>query len=99
MNTYRSHFNETKYMYFLIKNDKLLERYNEICDKVSNTATKWFDSKAFYNKKYLRTKVKSYDGKIITNFNGDKIPKERSQCICLSVILIDSALITGKSYY
>ena len=31
---------ETNYMSFLIKNNKLLEKYNEICDKVSNIIKK-----------------------------------------------------------
>ena len=31
-----------------------------------------------YNEKYLKTKIKSYEGKISTNFNDDKIPKEGS---------------------
>ena len=29
MSVYRRDFDETKYMYFLIKNDKLSEKYNE----------------------------------------------------------------------
>ena len=52
-----------------------------------------------YNENYLRTKPKSYEGKISTNFHGDKIPKEGYQCICLSVILIESVFGTGKNYY
>ena len=34
-----------------------------------------------------------------TNFQEDKAPKEGSQCICLSVVLIDSVYITGKNCY
>ena len=33
------------------------------------------------------------------NFRNNKIPKEGSQFICLSVILIDSEFKTGKNYY
>ena len=40
MNAYRRDFDETKYMSFLIKNELLLEKYNEICDNVSNTIKK-----------------------------------------------------------
>ena len=35
-----------------------------------------------------KTKIKSYEGKINSNFHPNKNPKESSQCICLSVILI-----------
>ena len=34
MSAYRKDFNETKYISFLIKDDKLLEKYNEIWKKV-----------------------------------------------------------------
>ena len=52
-----------------------------------------------YNEKYLEANVKSYNGKINTNFHNNKILKESSQFICLSVILIDSVFRTGKNYY
>ena len=34
MSAYRRDFDEAKYISFLIKNDELLEKYNEICKKV-----------------------------------------------------------------
>ena len=56
-------------------------------------------SEPVYNEKYLKAKVKSYNQKIKSNFHYNKIPKEGSQFICLSVILIDSAFRTGANYY
>ena len=52
-----------------------------------------------YNEKHLKTKIKSYNGKFIANFQNNEIPKESSKFICLSVILIDSVFRTGKNYY
>ena len=52
-----------------------------------------------FNEKHLKTKIKSDNGKIDTNFYNNKIPKVGSQFICLSEILIESVFITGKSYY
>ena len=43
--------------------------------------------------------MKSYNGKINTNFYNNKIPKKVSWFICLLVILIDSVFRTGKNYY
>ena len=43
--------------------------------------------------------MKSYNKKIIPNFHNNKISKEGSQSICLSVILIDSVFRTAKNYY
>ena len=43
--------------------------------------------------------MKSYNGNVIPNFHNNKISKEGSQSICLSVILIDSVFRTAKNYY
>ena len=51
-------------MYFLNKDDNLLEKYTTIWDKVSGDIKKSFDSEPVYNKNYLNTKVKS---------NGDEV--------------------------
>ena len=45
------------------------------------------------------SKIKSYNGKISTNFHNNKIPKKDSQYFYLSVILINSVFRTGKNYY
>ena len=83
---YRKDFDETDYVCFLIKDDKLLEKNNEIWEKVSNAIKKEFDSNPVYNKKYWSTKIKSYNEKINTSFQNNKIPKEDTSFICLSVI-------------
>ena len=61
--------------------------------KVKNSIKKEIDSEHAENKKYLKSKIKSYNRKIKTNFQNNKIPKEGSQCICLLLILIDSVKI------
>ena len=70
-------------MSFLVQDNKLLEKYNEIREEVSNIIKKGFDGEPVYNDKYLKNKIKSYKGKVNTNFHSDKIPKEGSNCICL----------------
>ena len=100
MSAFRKDIDETQYISsFLIKDDELLEKYNEIWEKVKNSLKKEFDSEPVYNEKYLKTKIKSYNEKINTNFHDNKIPKESSQFICLSVILIASVFRTGKNHY
>ena len=98
MSAYRKDFDETKYVSFLIIDDKLLEKYNELQEKVKNSLKKEFDNERGYKKKYLKAKTKSYYGKIKTNSHDSKIPKERSQFIYLSLILIDAVIKTGKNY-
>ena len=77
----------------------MLEIYNKIWDKVSNSIKKGFDGEPVYNEKYLKAKTKSYDGKVNKNLHSDKIPKDGSHFNRLSVILIESAFRTGKNYY
>ena len=86
-------------MSLLIKDDELLEKYNEICKKVKDSLKREFDSKPVYNKKFLKAKIRYSKRKINTKFQNNKIPKENYQYICLSVILIYSVFRTGKNYY
>ena len=75
MRVYRRDSDETMYMSFLIKDVELLEKYNKIWEKVSNSIKKGFDGEPVCNEKYLKTKIKAYEGKVSTNVHSDKIPK------------------------
>ena len=86
MSAYRRDFGKTKCMSFLIKRKKLLEKYNEVWKKVSNIIKKEFDNKPVYNEKYIKSKIKSYNGKINTHFHNNKIPKEGSMYLSISNI-------------
>ena len=50
--------------------------YNQIWRKVSISIKKELDSQSVYNKKNLRTKIKSYEGKININVHDNGIAKE-----------------------
>ena len=83
----------------MIKDYELLEKYIEIWEKIGNILKKEFDCETVYQEKYLKAKIKSYNGKININFHDNEAPREGSQCICLSLILINSLCKTGKNYY
>ena len=53
----------------MIKDDELLEKYNEILGKFKHIIKKEFDKEPVYNEKYLKAKIKSYNGKINTIFS------------------------------
>ena len=55
---------QTKWMYFLIEDDELLEKCNAIWDKVSADIKKELDSEPVYNKNFFKTKIKSHGDKI-----------------------------------
>ena len=73
---------QTKRMYFLIKNDHSLEKYNTIWDKVIADIKKEFDYDPIYNKKYLRTEIKSHGDDEVTDFYYNGIPKLDSNHTC-----------------
>ena len=76
MSAYRRDFDKTKCVSFSIKDEKLLEKYNEIWKKFSNVMKDEFDSKPACSEKYLKTKTKFYNGKISTNYHNDKYQKK-----------------------
>ena len=80
----------------------MVKKYNKIWNEVNSN--KEFDSEPLDNEKYLKTKAKSYGGKINTNFRGDKVPKvlivcDVSNSIFINSIFIDSIFKMGKNYY
>ena len=83
-------------MYYLIEDDYLLEKYNTIWDKVISDIKKEFDIKPLYNKKILKTKIRSY-GDEVTDFYNKEIP--HSNHTYLVVISLDSALKIDENYY
>ena len=85
---------QTKWMYFLIKDNDLLEKYKTVWDKISSNIKK-FDSKPSYNNIFLKTKIKS-NGDKATDFHDKDILKVDSN---LAVITLKSALNKDKNYY
>ena len=58
-----------------------------------------FHSLPAYDKKYLKTKVREYDGAIKTNFLGNDVPKENMHYTCIACIIIDSVMRMEKKDY
>ena len=82
-------------MTFLIIGNELLEKCNEIWEKVKNILKKEFDSEPVYNEKYIKTEIKSYNGKNTTYFHNNKLSKESSECI----YFLDSVKRKDENYY
>ena len=64
-----------------------------------------FDSKPTYGEdgKYKKTKIKTYEDSITTNFynkkGSKKIPEEKIPHKCLSIIILDSIIYAYEKYY
>ena len=100
MSGYIKYFeNGGKNMSFLIKNDRVLDKYNTISDKIKETLNIKFHSMPVYDEKYIKAKVREFNGVIKTNFLGDEIPKESMHYICIACITIDSVMRMEKKNY
>ena len=79
-------------MYFLIENDDLMEKCNNIYNKVSADIKKEFDCEPVFNNFFfLKTKIK-YCGDEVAYFCDKAIPKIDSNQTCLAVMSLGSAL-------
>ena len=88
--------NGSKNMSFFIRNDKVLDKYNEIWDVIKNKLGIKFHSKPIYDKKYIKAKVREFDGIIKANFLGNKVPKEKMHYTCIACVTIDSVRMDKK---
>ena len=68
--------NGVKNMSLVIKDDDVLDKYNEIWDKIKETLSIKFHSMPVYDEKYIKTKVREFSSVIKTNFLGDEVPKK-----------------------
>ena len=103
MTGYVRKFNENSTMSFRVKDKQLLKNYNKIWEKVEKLMKIDFESKPVYGDddgdKYIKTKIKTYEKSIITNFHNKKMPKEKASCKWLSIIMVGSVIKANKKYY
>ena len=94
-------FDDNTTMSFKISNNQLLKKYNEIWKKVKNLLNITFDSEPVHggNDKHINTKIKTYGGSVVTNFQSKKISKEKAPGKSLSIIMLDSVDKANKKYY
>ena len=83
-------------MSFVIEDDDVLDEYNEIWDIIKEKLNIKFHSMPVYDEKYIKSKVKEFNGVVKTNFLGDEIPKENMHYTCIACITIDSVMRMEK---
>ena len=97
MSGYIKYFeNGSKNMSFLIKDDEVWDKYDEIWDAIKNKLGIKFHSETVYEYRYLKKKVREFNGVIKTNFLRNDIQKENMHYTCITCINIDSVLKTDK---
>ena len=92
-------------MSLMIKDIQLLKNYNKIWKKIEKLMKIDFNTKTTYgdDDKYIKTKIKTYEDNITTNFynkkGSKKVPKEKIPHKCLSIIILDSILYAYEKYH
>ena len=66
---YVKHFDSNRTMSFKVSDNKLSKKYNKIWEKISEPIYGDGD-------KYIKTKIKMYEDRVNTNFQGKKVPKK-----------------------
>ena len=88
-----------KNMSFMIKDDKVWDKYDKIWNVIKDKLNIKLHSEPVYEYKYLRTKVREFDGVIKTNFLSNDVPKENIDYICIACITIDFVMRMDKKYF
>ena len=86
-------------MSFLIKNDEVWQKYEDIWNVIKNKLSIEFNIEPIYENKYLKSKVREFDGDIKTNFLNNGLPKENTYYTYIACITIHSVLRMNKKKY
>ena len=86
-------------MSFLIKNNEVWGKYEDIWGVIKNKQSIKFHSESIYKKKYLKAKIREFDVDIKTNFLSNGLPKENTYYTCIACITIDSVIRMNKKNY
>ena len=73
-----------------------MDKYNEIWEKRKETLSIEFHSMPVYDKKYIKAKVREFNGVIKTKYLSDEVPKENMHYTCIACITIDSVMRMEK---
>ena len=97
MSGYTKYFeNRDKNMSFLIKDDEVGKKLEQIWDVIKNKLGIKFHSKPIYEQNYLKAKLREFDSVIKTSFLGIDIPKENIYYTWIACITIDSVMRIDK---
>ena len=82
-----------------IDNEKLLEKYKAIWTKIENLKNIELDALPVYDNKYIKTKIRTSDDKVYTNFRDLNETEDDIECEYFKVISIDSLLAYNEKNY
>ena len=78
-----------KYISFLSEDEEIIIKYDKIWIKKTKTYGLKLDSQSVYDKKCIKTKLKTYDDQVNTVIPDKEIPKEKTHYSCITAICIE----------
>ena len=67
-------------MSFCINDDKLLKKYKYIWAKIEDLKYIELNYLPVYDRRYMKTKIRTYGEKVYTNFHGLNVPEHNIEC-------------------
>ena len=96
MSGYIKYFENGSKTSFFIRYNEVWDKYDKIWDAIKDKLGIKFHSDPVYKYKYLKIKVREFDGAIKTNFLGKDMPKENMHYTCIACITVDSVFRINK---
>ena len=87
-----------KLMSFRIDDEKQLEKYKAIWNKIEGLKNITLNALPVYDERYIKTKIRTFGDKVYINFRGLNVPEDDIECKSFTVISIDSLLVYYKKY-
>ena len=72
--TFKVEDKNNKLMSFRLKDKKLLQKYKTISTKIEDLKNIELNALPVYDDRYIKTKIRTYGDKVLTNFRGLKLP-------------------------
>ena len=96
---YLKEFDDSMTMCFRVDDSKLFKKYCKTWKTIKGLLGIEFEPVYGDTDSYIKTKVKMYDNKVNTNFQGKAFPKGDASYKCLSLIMLDPVVKVVRKYY
>ena len=88
-----------KLMCFCMVDDKLLEKYKTIWSKIEDLQNIELNALPICDDIYIKSKMRTYDDKVYTNFHYLNLPEFGVECESVTVVSIGFLLFCENKYY
>ena len=97
--TFKVKEGDNKLMSLRIDDQKLSEKYKAIWTKIEGLKNIEFNALSVYDKRYIKTKIRTYGDKVYTKFRGLNVSEDDIESEFFTVVSIVFLLVCDKKYY